>query len=139
MRARVFTRDDFAKPLLRAATARQSWFQVADVTIGQAVCFGCGSEGGNEVVIGTAVMRVGENTRRVAAAVDVRFERNHPPIAARCRLHGQVQAMLATVPETENFDAARWLGRWLSGPLPALAVFACYPGGMRVNYIRRAC
>ncbi|RZA33001.1 MAG: CusA/CzcA family heavy metal efflux RND transporter [Lysobacteraceae bacterium] len=47
--------------------------QVADVGIGQAVRFGSASENGREVVVGTAVMRIGENSRTVAAAVDARL------------------------------------------------------------------
>jgi cobalt-zinc-cadmium resistance protein CzcA len=47
---------------------------VAEVGIGEAVRFGSASEGGREVVVGTAVMRIGENSRTVAAAVDGRLE-----------------------------------------------------------------
>lgn len=36
------------------------------------------------------------------------------------RLLGQVEAMLAEAGRPEGFDAAAWLGRWLSEPLPAL-------------------
>lgn len=43
---------------------------VAKVAVGQAVRFGSASEGGHEVVVGTAVMRIGENSRIVASAVD---------------------------------------------------------------------
>lgn len=55
---------------------------VADVRIGQAVRFGSASEDGREVVVGTAVMRIGENTRTVASAVDARLRdvaRSLPP------------------------------------------------------------
>ena len=56
--------------------------QVAQVSIGHAVRFGSASEAGREVVIGTAVMRIGENSRTVAAAVDARLKdiaRSLPP------------------------------------------------------------
>lgn len=56
--------------------------QVATVGIGQEMRFGSASEGGVEVVVGTAVMRIGENSRTVAAAVDARLKeiaRSLPP------------------------------------------------------------
>jgi cobalt-zinc-cadmium resistance protein CzcA len=48
--------------------------QVARVSVGQELRFGSASEGGVEVVVGTAVMRIGENSRTVAAAVDARLK-----------------------------------------------------------------
>jgi len=56
--------------------------QVATVGIGHETRFGSASEGGVEVVVGTAVMRIGENSRTVAAAVDARLKeiaRSLPP------------------------------------------------------------
>ncbi len=47
---------------------------VAQVTAGQAVRTGSASEGGREVVVGTALMLIGENSRTVAAAVDARLQ-----------------------------------------------------------------
>ncbi len=43
--------------------------QVATVRAGQAIRMGSASENGTEVVVGTAVMRIGENSRTVASAV----------------------------------------------------------------------
>ncbi|WP_395337496.1 CusA/CzcA family heavy metal efflux RND transporter [Novosphingobium sp. BL-8H] len=43
--------------------------QVAQVRTGQAIRMGSASENGTEVVVGTAVMRIGENSRTVATAV----------------------------------------------------------------------
>ncbi len=43
--------------------------QVAQVRHGQAIRYGSASENGREVVVGTAVMRIGENSRTVASAV----------------------------------------------------------------------
>lgn len=43
--------------------------QVASVRTGQAVRMGSASEAGTEVVVGTAIMRIGENSRIVATAV----------------------------------------------------------------------
>lgn len=48
--------------------------QVATVRTGQAIRMGSASENGREVVVGTAVMRVGENSRTVASAVAKRLE-----------------------------------------------------------------
>ncbi|KQM26930.1 MULTISPECIES: efflux RND transporter permease subunit [unclassified Sphingomonas] len=48
--------------------------QVATVRAGQAVRMGSASENGTEVVVGTAVMRIGENSRTVATAVADRLQ-----------------------------------------------------------------
>ena len=48
--------------------------QVATVRTGQALRMGSASENGREVVVGTAVMRIGENSRAVASAVARRLE-----------------------------------------------------------------
>ena len=48
--------------------------QVATVRTGQAVRMGSASENGTEVVVGTAIMRIGENSRTVAIAVAERLE-----------------------------------------------------------------
>jgi putative toxin-antitoxin system antitoxin component (TIGR02293 family) len=41
-------------------------------------------------------------------------------LVAIARLIGQVQTMVEQSGNTEGFDAAPWLGRWLDEPLPAL-------------------
>jgi len=43
--------------------------QIAQVRTGQAVRYGSASENGKEVVVGTAIMRIGENSRTVASSV----------------------------------------------------------------------
>ncbi|SEJ90262.1 cobalt-zinc-cadmium resistance protein CzcA [Sphingobium sp. AP50] len=48
--------------------------QVASVRTGQAVRMGSASENGTEVVVGTAIMRIGENSRTVATAVADRLK-----------------------------------------------------------------
>ncbi len=48
--------------------------QVATVRTGQAIRMGSASENGTEVVVGTAVMRIGENSRTVATAVAARLK-----------------------------------------------------------------
>lgn len=47
--------------------------QVADVAIGGEFRSGSASENGEEVVVGTALMLIGENSRTVAAAVDAKM------------------------------------------------------------------
>ncbi|WP_430912147.1 efflux RND transporter permease subunit [Methylobacterium sp. sgz302541] len=46
---------------------------IAEVRIGKDLRTGSGSEDGQEVVVGTALMLIGENSRTVAAAVDARM------------------------------------------------------------------
>jgi len=55
---------------------------VATVTIGEELRTGSASENGHEVVVGTALMRIGENSRTVALAVDrklIDVRRSLPP------------------------------------------------------------
>ncbi|PTQ87159.1 efflux RND transporter permease subunit [Agitococcus lubricus] len=55
---------------------------VATVTIGEELRTGSASENGHEVVVGTALMRIGENSRTVALAVDQKLidvRRSLPP------------------------------------------------------------
>lgn len=61
---------------------------VADVRIGGALRTGAASEDGHEVVIGTAMMRVGENSRTVAEATVKRLEevRNSLPPGVYLRI-----------------------------------------------------
>jgi len=47
---------------------------LADVTIGKELRTGSASENGEEVVVGTALMLIGGNSRTVAAAVDVKMQ-----------------------------------------------------------------
>ncbi len=48
--------------------------QIATVRTGQALRMGSASENGHEVVVGTAVMRIGENSRTVSAGVGGRLD-----------------------------------------------------------------
>jgi len=48
--------------------------QIATVRTGQALRMGSASENGHEVVVGTAVMRIGENSRTVSTEVDERLK-----------------------------------------------------------------
>ncbi|RST26435.1 CusA/CzcA family heavy metal efflux RND transporter [Sphingomonas ginkgonis] len=47
--------------------------QIATIRIGQALRMGSASENGHEVVVGTAVMRIGENSRTVSTGVGERL------------------------------------------------------------------
>jgi len=81
--ARVTTADELGKLVVATRNGIPILVsQVAQVTVGHAVRFGSASESGHEVVLGTAVMRIGENSRTVAAAVDARLKeiaRSLPP------------------------------------------------------------
>ncbi|MGI4719409.1 MAG: efflux RND transporter permease subunit [Janthinobacterium lividum] len=81
--ARVNTPAELAKTVIATKNGTPVLLSsVATVGIGQETRFGSASEGGVEVVVGTAVMRIGENSRTVAAAVDARLKeiaRSLPP------------------------------------------------------------
>ncbi|WP_066798438.1 efflux RND transporter permease subunit [Sphingomonas soli] len=77
--------------------------QVAEVKLGQGVRMGAGSENGREVITGTAIMRIGENSRTVSSGVDAKLKAIAPslprdvviePVLDRTRL---VDATIATV------------------------------------------
>ena len=76
---------------------------VAEVGIGKELRTGSASENGEEVVVGTALMLIGENSRAVAAAVDAKMQeinRSLPPgIRAKTVLNRTklVDATIATV------------------------------------------
>lgn len=77
--------------------------QVAEVRLGQGLRMGAGSENGREVITGTAIMRIGENSRTVSTGVDARLKAIAPslprdivvePVLDRTRL---VNATITTV------------------------------------------
>ena len=77
--------------------------QVAEVRLGQGIRMGAGSENGREVVTGTAIMRIGENSRTVSTGVDAKLKAIAPslprdiviePVLDRTRL---VNATITTV------------------------------------------
>ncbi|MDQ0445341.1 efflux RND transporter permease subunit [Methylobacterium persicinum] len=85
---------------------------IAEVRIGRDLRTGSGSEDGQEVVVGTALMLIGENSRTVAAAVDARMDqirRSLPPgvevqtVLDRTRL---VEATVKTVAKNLSEGAA---------------------------------
>src|SRR3546814_9043157 len=71
---------------------------VAQVRIGQEIRTGSASENGREVVIGTALMLIGENSRTVAAAVDAELDeirRSLPPDIMRSEEHtSELQSLM---------------------------------------------
>lgn len=104
--------------------------QVASVRIGQGVRMGSASENGREVVVGTAVMRIGENSRTVSTGVAERLEQIGPsmpvdvvvkPVLNRTEL---VNATISTV--------ARNLGE---GALLVIAVLFLLLGNFRAALI----
>jgi heavy metal efflux system protein len=85
---------------------------IAEVRIGRDLRTGSGSEDGQEFVVGTALMLIGENSRTVAAAVDARMEqirKSLPPgvevqtVLDRTRL---VEATVKTVVKNLSEGAA---------------------------------
>ena len=80
--ARVRTADELARTVVATREGVPITLdQVATVRTGQGIRIGSASENGHEVVVGTAVMRIGENSRTVSTAVSERLKRS----AARCR------------------------------------------------------
>ncbi|NIJ35139.1 efflux RND transporter permease subunit [Sphingomonas oligoaromativorans] len=104
--------------------------QVADVRLGQAIRLGSASEAGREVVTGTAVMRISENSRTVSTGVAERLRRIDPslppdivtePVLDRTQL---VNATISTV--------ARNLGE---GALLVIVVLFALLGNFRAALI----
>ena len=72
--ARVRTADELARTVVASREGVPIQLsQVASVRPGQGIRTGSASENGHEVVVGTAVMRIGENSRTVATAVAERL------------------------------------------------------------------
>ncbi len=73
--ARVANADELARTVIATREGVPILLnQVAAVKAGQAIRMGSASENGKEVVVGTAIMRIGENSRNVASAVAERLE-----------------------------------------------------------------
>jgi len=73
--ARVRTADELARTVIASREGVPIRLdQVATVRAGQGIRTGSASENGHEVVVGTAVMRIGENSRTVATAVADRLK-----------------------------------------------------------------
>ena len=73
--ARVRTADELARTVIASRDGVPIMLsQVATVGVGQGLRTGSASENGREVVVGTAVMRIGENSRTVATGVRERLE-----------------------------------------------------------------
>ncbi len=73
--ARVRNADELARTVLATREGVPVLVsQVATVRPGQGIRTGSASENGHEVVVGTAVMRIGENSRTVATAVAERLK-----------------------------------------------------------------
>jgi cobalt-zinc-cadmium resistance protein CzcA len=73
--ARVGSSDELARTVIATRQGVPVLLsQVAVVRPGQGIRTGSASENGHEVVVGTAIMRIGENSRTVASAVRERLE-----------------------------------------------------------------
>ncbi len=73
--ARVHSADELARTVVATRDGVPILLsQVAEVKAGQCIRTGSASENGHEVVVGTAIMRIGENSRTVASAVGERLK-----------------------------------------------------------------
>ena len=73
--ARVGSSDELARTVIATRDGVPILLnQVAEVRPGQGIRTGSASENGHEVVVGTAIMRIGENSRTVASAVGERLK-----------------------------------------------------------------
>src|SRR3546814_6795276 len=78
---------------------------VAQVRTGQEIRTGSASENGREVVIGTALMLIGENSRTVAAAVDAELDeirRSLPPDIMAKTVLDRTELVNATVKDRKS-------------------------------------
>lgn len=103
---------------------------VAVVTVGGEIRTGSASEGGREVVIGTALMLIGSNSRTVAAAVDGRMQdirRTLPADIEVKTLLNRTQLVDATI-----HTVAKNLGE---GALLVIAVLFLLLGNIRAAFI----
>ncbi len=72
---RVRNADEFARTVVATRESVPILLsQIATVRTGQALRMGSASENGHEVVVGTAVMRIGENSRTVSTGVSKRLD-----------------------------------------------------------------
>ena len=72
---RVRTADELARTVIATREGVAIVLsQVAEVRTGQGLRMGSASENGHEVVVGTAVMRIGENSRTVSTGVSKRLQ-----------------------------------------------------------------
>ena len=109
--------------------------QVAEVRLGQGVRMGSASEGGHEVVTGTAIMRIGENSRTVSSGVGAKLKTIEPslppdvviePVLDRTKL---VDATIVTVARNLAEGAAlvivvlfALLGNWRAALIAAAVI-----------------
>lgn len=78
---RVRTADELARTVIATREGVAIVLsQVAEVRTGQSLRMGSASENGHEVVVGTAVMRIGENSRTVSTGVSKRLEAIGPSL-----------------------------------------------------------
>jgi cobalt-zinc-cadmium resistance protein CzcA len=81
--ARVRNSDELARTVIATRDGVPVLLsQVAEVRPGQGIRTGSASENGHEVVVGTAIMRIGENSRTVASAVGERLKLIGPSLPA---------------------------------------------------------
>lgn len=103
---------------------------VAEIGIGRALRSGAASRNGEEVVVGTALMRIGENSREVAAAVGARLEeigRSLPPDVHIEPVLNRTELVDATIETVRN--------NLVEGALLVIAVLFWILGNLRAALI----
>ncbi|MBW7911280.1 MAG: CusA/CzcA family heavy metal efflux RND transporter [Alphaproteobacteria bacterium] len=106
--------------------------EIADIGIGRELRTGSASENGQEVVVGTALMLIGENSRTVSAAVDVKLAEvrkslppgiDAKPVLNRTKL---VDATISTVQKnlTEGAFLVIAVLFWMLGNIRAAVITA---------------
>ena len=81
--ARVHNSDELARTVIATRDGVPVLLsQIAEVRPGQGIRTGSASENGHEVVVGTAIMRIGENSRTVASGVGERLKAIAPSLPA---------------------------------------------------------
>jgi cobalt-zinc-cadmium resistance protein CzcA len=103
---------------------------IADVSIGGEIRTGSASEGGREVVVGTALMLIGGNSRTVATAIDARMQEIRRSLPADIEVKtvlNRTQLVDATI-----HTVAKNLGE---GALLVIAVLFLLLGNIRAAFI----
>ncbi|WP_022686127.1 efflux RND transporter permease subunit [Sphingomonas phyllosphaerae] len=104
--------------------------QIATVRAGQALRMGSASEDGHEVVVGTAVMRIGENSRTVSTAVGARLH----DIGRALPVDVVVKPVLDRT-ELVNSTIATVAGNLAEGALLVIVVLFALLGNLRAALI----
>ncbi len=104
------------------------------VGVGRELRTGSASENGEEVVVGTALMLIGANSRTVAAAVDAKIARDQPEL---CR-PTSAPRRCSTAPSWWTRRSARSSKNLIEGAILVIVVLFLLLGNIRAALITRA-